>query len=175
MDILSPLSPQEIIHELILPNGFFPNNSRYPLLVYKKAFKFSKPDPQDIQNFLTKNHWINSWVDTIYDYHHYHSNTHETLIIIEGHCQVQIGGGKGKAFELSQGDVIIFPAGVSHKNINSSDDFKCIGSYPTSKEYDMKYGKADELPLAISTIAQEGLPKTDPIFGINGFLFDYWK
>lgn len=167
--------PKEIIHELILPLDYFPNNSRFPLLIYKQVFKISHTDPKLIKNFLKQNNWINSWVDGIYDYHHYHSNTHEALVIIEGQCEVQIGGDKGKHFEIFKGDVIIFPAGVAHKRINATIDFKCVGSYPINIDYDMYYGTAEEHPMVDENIKNVGLPESDPIFGPDGFLFDYWK
>ncbi|STX29765.1 Uncharacterized protein containing double-stranded beta helix domain [Legionella beliardensis] len=175
MNDLLPQRPKEIIHDLILPNDYFPNNSQYPLLIYNQVFKFSTPSPDLIQKYLKQNGWINSWVDSIYDYHHYHSNTHEALIIIAGECSVQIGGDLGNIYNISKGDVIIFPAGVSHKNISSSKDFKCIGSYPNDVDYDVRYGRADEHPLVDINIKQVGLPEADPIFGIHGLMFNYWK
>lgn len=167
--------PKEIIHELIRKNGYFPNNSRYPLLIYKNMIAFTDNPPQAIQEFLHHNQWINSWVDGIYKNHHYHSNTHELLIVIAGNCQVQIGGDQGKIYEISQGDIIILPAGVAHKNVGSSSDFKCIGAYPFDIDYDMNYGKAEEHPRVDNNLKLVGLPATDPLFGKNGLLFDYWK
>lgn len=175
MNPLLPVPPKEILHELIPSQGHFPNNARYPLLIYKQAFEFSEYSQESVQNFLKHNKWINSWVDSIYDCHHYHSNTHEALVIIEGNCQIQIGGEKGKEYAITKGDVIIFPAGVSHKNVGSSDGFKCIGAYPTSINYDMNYGKAAEHPQVDINIQKVGLPECDPVFGKDGYLFDYWK
>ncbi|MBA3536521.1 MAG: cupin domain-containing protein [Tatlockia sp.] len=175
MDSLLAILPNDLLHDLIEASEHFPNNSRYPLLIYRQVFNFSKPSADLVQNFLNVNNWINSWVDSIYDYHHYHSNTHEALVIIAGTCKVQIGGPKGKIYEISKGDVIIFPAGVSHKNVGSSQDFKCVGSYPTDEDYDVNYGKAEEHPQVDINIKKVGLPATDPIFGKDGVLFDYWK
>ncbi|RUR08659.1 cupin domain-containing protein [Legionella septentrionalis] len=173
MDALKPVQPKEVIHELIPANHYFPGNSRLPLIIYKEVIKSSSP--QSIQALLTENHWINSWVDTIYDYHHYHSNTHEALVIFSGACTVQIGGNKGKIFNIAAGDVIIFPAGISHKNMDSTADFKCVGAYPIDVEYDVLYGKAEELSQAEENIQKLGLPKCDPVYGKDGPLFNYWK
>lgn len=167
--------PQQVIHEIIVRNQHFPNNHNYPFLIYKQAIHFVNSTPQDIQKLLAKNHWLNSWVNSIYDYHHYHSNTHETLVIYAGQCKVEIGGEHSKIFEIEEGDVIIFPAGVSHKKVESSESFKCIGAYPFGIDYDMNYGKAEEHPCVDQNIKLVGLPKADPIFGENGLLFDYWK
>lgn len=175
MDSLIPHKPEKVIHDIIQKNHFFPNNSRIPFMVYKQAIHFTDQSAEAIQAFLKQNHWINSWVDGIYNYDHYHSNTHEALIIIVGTCTVQIGGEDGKCYDIGIGDVVIFPAGVAHKNIGSSDDFKCIGAYPVDLDYDMKFGFADEHPKVDENIKKVALPKCDPVFGKNGLLFDYWK
>ncbi|MBA2652521.1 MAG: cupin domain-containing protein [Tatlockia sp.] len=174
MKTIVPILPQELVHELILKNDYFPNNSRFPLLIYRQVFNLTDTTSEMIQNFLQQNEWVNSWVDSIYDYHHYHSNTHEALVIISGRCKVQIGGDNGKKYDVFKGDSIIFPAGVSHKNVGSSSDFKCIGAYPEDIDYDLKYGLAKEHPQVDENIKKVDVPKNDPIFGKKGLLFDYW-
>jgi uncharacterized protein YjlB/GNAT superfamily N-acetyltransferase len=171
---IKPRSPHEIIHDLVQPNGFFPNNAHYPLLIYKNINTLILESPQVIQGFLAKNGWIKSWVDSIYDFHHYHSNTHETLVIIDGVCKVQIGGDGGKQYDIAKGDVVILPVGIAHKNMGSSPDFKCIGAYPIDIATDMYYGKAEEHPEVDENIKKVVLPSGDPIYGREGLLFDYW-
>ncbi|STY31732.1 Uncharacterized protein containing double-stranded beta helix domain [Legionella wadsworthii] len=166
--------PKKIIHEVLSKNGFIPNNPRFPLLIYKQAITRSN-EPKSIQEHLQRNHWGKSWVDSIYDCHHYHSNTHEVLVMIEGEGTVQFGGEQGTTYEVSEGDVVIIPAGVAHKSLSLSKDFKCIGAYAANVEYDMNYGKAEEHPRVDEQIQQVGLPKCDPVFGNQGLLFDYWK
>ncbi|KTC68236.1 Cupin domain protein [Legionella birminghamensis] len=175
MSQLAPLPAGEILHPLILQDGYFPNNSVYPLLIYKNVLDLNGRSVEEIQAFLQQNQWINSWLDTVYDYHHYHSNTHETLVIYSGYCDVQFGGDHGKIYQVSRGDVVIIPAGVAHKNTGSSPDFKCIGSYPFDLDYDVCYGRAEEHPRADQNIARVGLPACDPVFGNQAGLFNYWK
>ena len=172
---LIPQQPKLVISELIPSMGYFPNNEHYPFLVYKEVFHFTDESPQLIQRFLKKNHWINSWVDTIYPMHHYHSNTHETLVVHKGNCLVQIGGLDGNTHQIEAGDVIIFPAGVAHKNLKSSADFQCIGAYPEDINYDMNYGTAQEHPQVDKNIKQVNLPASDPVFGPKGLLFNFWN
>lgn len=175
MGNIIPIKPQEVIQEIIHRNDFFPGNSIYPLLIYKKVFDFIDQSTEAVQKFLKKNGWINSWVDSIYPYHHYHSNTHEALVVFRGSASVQIGGENGAIYVIAQNDVIIFPAGVSHKNLESSEDFTTIGAYPFDVHYDMYYGNADEYLEAEKNVKRVGLPLTDPVFGKNGLLFDFWK
>lgn len=175
MQTIKVLTPKKIIHETISRIGNFPNNSIYPLLIYKRVLDLSDVNGNDIQEFLDKNGWSKSWTDGIYDYRHYHSNTHEVLVIIAGACTVEFGGNTNNHFDVQKGDVIIIPAGVSHRNLASSADFKCVGAYPFDIEYDMNYGTAEEYTAAVTRIKQVGIPCSDPIFGKNGPLFDYWR
>ena len=72
------------------------------------------------------------------------------------------------------GDVIIIPAGVAHKNLGSSGDFRCVGAYPPGQDWDMNYGKAGERPAADENIANVPLPVADPVFGFEGPLMKNW-
>ncbi len=172
---ISVQEPEKVIHQIISRNELFPNNDDFPLLIYKQAFDVAAAIPEQLQNHLKDNQWLNSWVDGIYDYHHYHSNTHETLVIISGHCTVQMGGDAGSSYEVHAGDVIIIPAGVAHKRLSGSADFKCIGAYPEGIEPNMNYGKKEEHPEVDKSIHSIGLPAYDPIFGKKGLLFEYWQ
>ncbi|KTD47873.1 Cupin domain protein [Legionella rubrilucens] len=165
----------EIIQKMISPQGYFPGNPHYPLLIYKQVFSGMNESPQAIQDRLEQNHWSHSWVDSIYDFHHYHSNTHEVLVIISGECQVQFGGDNGSIYTVKQGDVVILPAGVAHKSLSMTDNFRCIGAYPFDVGIDMNYGNSEEYLQALKTIKEVGLPKKDPIFGEKGLIFNYWK
>jgi uncharacterized protein YjlB len=71
--------------------------------------------------------------------------------------------------------VIIIPAGVAHKNLNSTNDFRCVGAYPVGQHYDMNYGKKHERPEADNNIRKLPLPPTDPVYGLNGKLFTFWR
>lgn len=165
--------PDHIIHIMIQPKDFFPGNSRFPLLIYKNAFDLLH-DSNDALALLHQNDWTQAWIDGVYDFHHYHSNTHEVLVIISGECEVQFGGDKGKTYVVTFGDVVILPAGVAHKSLRMSEDFQCIGAYPFDVGTDMNEGSFDEYAKAIESIQRVGVPKKDPVFGDKGFLFDYW-
>jgi len=88
---------------------------------------------------------------------------------------VRLGGDdNGKTFEVRSGDVIIIPAGVAHKNNGSSTDFQVVGAYSKGQKWDMNYGKPGERPQAERNIAQVPLHKTDPVYGRDGQLAEYW-
>lgn len=157
-------------------DGLFPNNPRLPALVYKGALRLHPDDPAEcILELFSRNGWTNGWKNGIYDYHHYHSNTHEVIGVFAGTVDVLLGGPEGVCVELTRGDVLILPAGVAHKNLKSSNDFLCVGAYPGGTDYDLNYGKPEERNTAINNIAQVPVPALDPVFGENGPLSSQWN
>lgn len=165
----------QVEQHLIKQDGNFPNNSELPVLHYKSAFSVEKKLGDMMEKTFRHYNWKHSWRNGIYDYHHYHSTAHEVLGIYKGNCKVQLGGPDGIILELTKGDVIVLPAGVAHKNIGCSEDFKCIGAYPKGQDYDMNYGKPEELENAIKNISEVPLPEFDPVYGTEGQLLEYWK
>ena len=165
----------EILSFVFNDDEVFPNNE-LPLIVIKQAIiKDKKKLATELLELFEFNDWKNCWINGIYDYHHYHSNTHEVLGITEGKAKVLFGGPKGEEIKLQAGDVVVVPAGVAHKLITASKDFKCAGGYPEGADYDMNYGKEGERPAADERILGLEIPQTDPLFGYYGPLFDLWK
>jgi len=173
VDILN--SPQVMPH-VLRDDGKFPNNRRLALLVYRHALNLPRHDPASaIEELLEENDWRNSWRNGIYTYHHYHSNTHEVLVVFSGSAEVQFGGPKGIIQNIGTGDVIIIPAGVAHKNLGSNDGFGIVGAYPEGRDFDICRGRKNERPAADERIARVSLPKADPVYGSDGPLFQFWK
>jgi len=168
-------SEEKIYHELIPPNGNFPNNAHLPVLLYNSVLELENGNPEKVvEQIFEGNMWGNPWVNGIFNYHHYHSITHEVLAVLSGTCIVALGGSNEKKYHLEKGDVLILPAGVAHKNISSSADFKCMGAYPGGVSYDLKHGKADEKQEAEKNIQKVPVPEKDPVYG-KGPLQKFWK
>ena len=168
--------PKRIVVKHFPENGPFPNAGKLPLVIYDQALKLPKQGaPEAIEKLITSNGWGNSWRWGLYDYHHYHSTAHECLLIYAGSVRVQFGGPKGWAVEAQPGDVVILPAGLTHKNIGCSMGFRTVGCYPRGQSPDMMYGKPAERPAADRNIAQVALPKLDPVYGLGGELAKHWK
>jgi len=150
-------------------------NSVFPLVLYKKAFPF--PDYMDevMEEAFAKNNWTNAWRNGVYDYHHYHSITHEVLGIYKGSAELQFGGDKGEQVSVTAGDVVLIPAGTGHKKISSTDDFAVLGAYPDGMEYDLMKGKKEERPAADDRIAKVPFPDNDPLLGDQGGIIEFWK
>jgi uncharacterized protein YjlB len=160
---------------ILTDDGVFPNNRKLPLLVYRKVLNPDTPDlTAHVQALFAENHWGGSWVNAIYDFHHYHSMAHEVLAICSGQAQVQFGGVHGITLTLSAGDVVAIPAGVAHKNLGSEGDFVVVGAYPQGRKYDMCSGHHGERPEADKNIVCVPLPESDPLYGPAGPLMEHW-
>jgi uncharacterized protein YjlB len=158
-----------------MDDGIFPNNGRLALLLYQGALELPGQDPAAvIEDLFAAHGWGGSWRNGVYGYHHYHSRAHEVLGVYAGSARVQLGGPEGPAFDVARGDVIVIPAGVAHKNLGASPDFKVVGAYPKGQRPDMNYGQNSERPKADRRIAGLALPETDPVYGADGPLVVRW-
>jgi uncharacterized protein YjlB len=156
-------------------DGVFPNNGKLPLLIYKRALNTDLPDlTAQVQAVFAENHWGGSWIDGIFDYHHYHSTAHEVLAICHGQAEVRFGGEHGITFTVMAGDVVVIPAGVAHKNLGSNDEFVVVGAYPQGQNYDMCHGWHEERPEADKRIVRVPRPEADPLYGPDGPLMEHW-
>lgn len=173
-EVLGLVNAFEVEAIRIEPNGNVPN-SRLPLLVYRRAVRLQSDDPASVFEALFEaNGWKDSWRNGIYDYHHYHSTAHEVLGVYQGNATVNFGGEGGPITKVWPGDVIVIPAGVSHKNMGASPDFGVVGAYPAGQKVNMHHGKPEERAKAEATIAELPLPELDPVQGNRGPLLQYW-
>ena len=99
----------------------------------------------------------------MFQFHHFHSTSHEVLAVIKGHATIQLGGPQGKPFDVAVGDVLVLPAGTGHFRTASGDGFTVVGAYPHGQEdYDL-LREADD--AARERIANLGPPPQDPVGG----------
>lgn len=167
---------------LLQDDGTYPNNGRLPVVVYREAIALDE-DQEDtarhaagiIEDRFHEQRWEGVWRNGIFSYHHYHSTAHEVLCIATGTVRVQLGGDNGPIFDLEPGDVVVIPAGVAHKNLESSDDLVVVGAYPPHQMWDLNTGGDEERPRADENIAAVPLPETDPVLGPDGPLIALWS
>jgi uncharacterized protein YjlB len=156
-------------------DGTFPN-SRLPLIIYRDALKKTGPEAEELfKKLFAANDWGNNWAANVYDFHHYHSTTHEALGVSGGEASLQFGGENGIAERVHAGDVIIIPAGVAHKNNGCTQDFTVVGGYPEGRDWDLNKGLPGERPKVDENIAKLPRPKFDPVYGAEGQLVDLWN
>jgi len=167
-----PDQPEKVYFE---DDGSIPN-SALPLLVYRQAFTLGSSDlAATIEERFARNDWTGSWRASVFPFHHYHSTTHEVLAVYRGTATLQFGGEKGRKFAVKPGDVVVIPAGVGHKRVESSPDFSVVGAYPGGRIWDLLRGLPDERPRADRNIAAVPLPDNDPIAGPDGSLKQIWE
>lgn len=174
---LTAMIPNESKPETFLFNddGAIPN-SKYPLLVYRQTFGAKGPaGALWLEEHFAANNWTNSWRNGVFSYHHYHSTSHEVLGIYSGSALLHLGGEKGQKVRVQAGNIIVIPAGVGHKKLESSADFGVVGAYPGGRSYDILRGQPGDRPQADKNIAAVPLPASDPFLGKQGGVVALWK
>lgn len=155
-------------------DGLIPNN-RYPLLWYRNAFAARGNEGAAwLEKTFAEHNWTNSWRNGVYDFHHYHSTSHEVLGVYEGTALLHLGGEQGRRVEVFAGDVIVIPAGVGHKNLGSTR-LGIVGAYPEGRSWDLNKGEISERPQADKNIAALPKPPNDPLYGPSSGLPKLWK
>ena len=146
------------------PGDEIPNHPSFPVLLYREV------NADDVQALFAEHGWGGSWVNGVFDFHHFHSTSHEVLAVISGSACLELGGPQGRSFDVATGDVIVLPAGTGHRRASSDSEFRVVGAYPAGQEdYDLLRA-ADEAALA--RIAQLGPPERDPVGGDG---VDLWR
>jgi uncharacterized protein YjlB len=139
------------------PGKVIPNHPRFEVLLYRGV------DVSDVQALFAAHGWGGSWVNGVFDFHHFHSTSHEVLAVIAGSAVLELGGPQGEAFEVTAGDVVVLPAGTGHRRASASGDFRVVGAYPAGQEdYDL-LREADD--AARARIEALDAPPDDPVGG----------
>jgi uncharacterized protein YjlB len=143
------------------PGDAIPNHPRFAVLVYRGVAGIE--DAQTAQEVLGRHGWGGSWVDGVFDFHHFHSNAHEVLAVVAGRATLELGGPGGDEFAVSAGDVLVLPAGTGHRRASASGGFTVVGAYPRGQEdYDL-LREADD--AARARIGALPAPPEDPVGG----------
>jgi len=151
-----------------------PNNQVRPTIIYRSVHEAAAEQlAQWFEKVFAENGWPPAWRYTVYDFAHYHSNTHEVIGVFRGHATIRLGDTAGESLDLKAGDVVIIPAGVSHQRLSSSEDFTGVGAYPDGFDPDQirkdrPNQKETADPQSIST------PEKDPLGGLTGALQQEW-
>jgi len=134
-------------------------------------------NPSAIESLFDGNGWPAAWRNGVYPYHHYHSSAHEALGVYSGSATVRFGGPQGVTRTVRAGDVVVIPAGVAHKCLKASGDFRVVGAYPEGQSPDNCRGAPGERPAADRRIAALPDPVGDPVQGPggDGALCRFWK
>lgn len=163
--------PKQLFFE---DDGKIPNN-KFPLILYRNAFEDRGGRGASwLENKFASNNWTNSWRNGIYSFHHYHSTSHEVLGIYAGNALVHLGGEQGEKVAVEAGDIIIIPAGVGHKNLESKG-LGVVGAYPDGRSWDLNRGLPGERPAADRNIEALPIPQADPLLGPRNGIVKIWS
>jgi uncharacterized protein YjlB len=164
------MQPEKLLFK---DDGQIPN-SPYPLLLYRQAFAARNAEGAAwLEKQFAQNNWTNSWRNGVYPFHHYHSTSHEVLGVYAGTALLHLGGEAGQKVRVQAGDIIVIPAGVGHKNLDS-DNLGIVGAYPDGRNWDVNRGLPGERPQTDKNIAALPIPATDPLLGKSSGLPSIW-
>ena len=98
----------------------------------------------------------------------YHSKAWELLLCFRGEANIQIGGDAGPTITITNGDLLLVPPGVAHKQLNEKNNFALLGSYPTTN-FDGSIDTITGVPSdeERQRIANCYVPTHDPIFRLD--------
>lgn len=171
--ILATLASVKVIKHHIPAHGLTPNCDALdkPLLLYRSAFLDNASTTQMEEHLRKVDVVVPQWRYTMYSTSHFHSTTHEVLIIANGRAKLCFGheDNPARVIETVQkGDAVVIPAGVAHRLMDDLEGgFQMIGSYPKGKNWDMCYGRDDEADR-VKRIQDLNWFEKDPIFGREG-------
>jgi uncharacterized protein YjlB len=139
------------------PGEEIPNHPSFPVLLYRGVHA------PDVRALFAEHGWGGSWVDGVFDFHHFHSTSHEVLGVLAGTATLDLGGPQGESFDVRAGDVIVLPAGTGHRRATARDGFTVCGAYPAGQEdYDLLRRADDAARERIRTLPA---PPQDPVGG----------
>ena len=146
-------------------------NSDLPFVLWKNRLPEDARSGEAACRLFEKNGWTGTWVYTVYPFWHFHTKGHEVLACVSGSAVIGFGGDSGITAKVEVGDVCIVPAGVGHKRVSASTDFRMAGGYPPGQEGDINHpGDLDDSVIE-DALAQVTLPTSDPVTGeaLNGW------
>jgi uncharacterized protein YjlB len=148
------------------PGDRIPNHPSFAVLIYHDVEGIAD-GPEAARALFAGHGWGGSWVDGVFDFHHFHSTSHEALAVVAGSATLELGGPQGAAFDVAAGDVLVLPAGSGHRRATARAGFTVVGAYPAGQEnYDLLRGESDaEVAAARERIAALGAPPGDPVGG----------
>jgi uncharacterized protein YjlB len=149
------------------PGDGIPNHPSFAVLVYRDVELAARGDVDGVRALFAEHGWRGSWVDGVFDFHHFHSTSHEVLAVVAGAATLELGGPQGEAFDVAAGHVLVLPAGTGHRRAGAAAGFTVVGAYPAGQEdYDLLRGEDPaEVDAARERIAALAAPPDDPVGG----------
>ncbi|SER72343.1 Uncharacterized protein YjlB [Propionibacterium cyclohexanicum] len=166
---MSEQTPQSRIVEptkhVIADSPTNPGNS-VPVLHYRQAVQSTGDLTVEFDQLFTRHRWLGAWTAQLYDVDHVHPDAFEVLGIVRGEGVVVCGGVPGTGIDVAPGDVLVIPAGVTHRS--GAGPLTVVGAYfEDARPSTVKVAGSDTVMMA-EQAANVPAPDMDPIFGDNG-------
>ena len=166
--------PDQVERFQFADDGVIPNSAQ-PVVIYRGVLSPPDCSADRFVALFGKHGWSNSWADGVYNYTHFHSNSHEVLGVAEGRVRLRLGGEHGASVDLAAGDVVILPAGTGHRAESASEDVLVVGAYPDGRDYDVRRGVPGERAEVYANLARVHRPRQDPVGGATGLIMTLWR
>lgn len=167
---LTPLASLRVSRYHIPSYAGFPNTSLspHPVVVYHRAF--TPPlSSSAVSGHLRSIGVVDpQWTYPMYTQPHFHSTTHEVLVVLSGSARLQFGGPRNPdkvEMRVEEGDVMVLPAGVGHAMLKDEGGFMMLGCYPKGGEQWDHCTGGEEVERRIRGL---GWFERDPIYGDEG-------
>ncbi|KAL5356125.1 hypothetical protein BJX96DRAFT_162212 [Aspergillus floccosus] len=160
---------------------FVPNNP-LPALVYRNVLP-QLLSSETAQAFCEANQWEKRGEWGPFWDAHFHPNTHECYAIIQGSSRLVLRRERhdanlgGVEVDVKAGDVVVVPAGVSHRSLTAEGGYRYIGVYPKAcLKWRNNWCKGKEnMALLEDEISKVIIPSHDPVYGEDGPLPVLWR
>jgi len=160
----------------LAPNGWVPNNSALPVIIYRRALLPDTAEPTALADAFdarfNAHGWPPQWRDTVFDYHHFHSTAHEVLAVFAGRAELILGGPNGHLLRVSAGDALLLPAGTGHCLASREEGFQVSAGYPLGQQWDIR--REALTPEEANAMQALPFPHSDPLCGDHGPLIEHW-
>lgn len=152
-------------------------NSCLPTLLYRGVrARAGITLVETLEQLFREHDWPPQWRGGIYQYHHYHSRSHEALGVYQGAATLRLGGENGDEIEVSAGDVIVLPAGTGHCLISAGNDFAVTAAYPSDQQqWDLCVSGESDIDRSRAQIQALARPELDPVEGDRGGVVTDWE
>ena len=104
-----------------------PNHPGFGVLIYHDV-EAAAAGAGACRTLFDEHGWGGSWVDGVFDFHHFHSTSHEVLGVVAGRATIELGGPQGRAFDVAAGDVLVLPAGTGHRRAAADGAFTVVSA-----------------------------------------------
>ena len=84
------------------PGDRIPNHPSFAVLVYHDV-EAATAGPDAARALFASHGWGGSWVSSVFDFHHFHSTSHEALAVVAGTATLELGGPQGRALVVAAG------------------------------------------------------------------------